>query len=151
MLTWTEKYFNQLSNYELYQLMKLRVDVFVVEQQCPYPELDNHDYHPDLIHLLGFRGDELVAYARIIPAGLTYPTPSIGRVITSAAIRGQGIGQTLLEHAIASCQHHWPNQPITIGAQYHLMKFYQNFGFAPTGEPYLEDGIRHIKMQCRSI
>ncbi|MFM2486242.1 GNAT family N-acetyltransferase [Celerinatantimonas yamalensis] len=147
MIQWHAKSFTALSTRELYQFLKLRVDVFVVEQHCPYPELDGYDHHDKLIHLMGWQDDVLCCYARILPPGLTFDTPSIGRVIVSATARGGQLGRTLMQQAITICQTSWPKHAITIGAQAHLQRFYQSLGFTPISDIYLEDGIPHLDMQ----
>ncbi|PMH42563.1 GNAT family N-acetyltransferase [Vibrio sp. 10N.286.49.B3] len=147
MLTWQCHLFDELSAAQLYQLMKLRVDVFVVEQNCPYPELDNNDIQNDVYHLIGKYNEEIVAYARLLPAGLTYPHVSIGRVVTKKSVRGGKLGHQLLEQAITKCQSSWPDCTIDIGAQEHLVAFYQQHGFEAISSLYLEDGIPHIDMR----
>ncbi|MEF1291249.1 GNAT family N-acetyltransferase [Vibrio sp. M260118] len=147
MITWQLKSFSQLTTHELYQLLKLRVDVFVVEQTCPYPELDNKDQQSGVHHLLGYQDETLIACARLLPKGLSYPSVSIGRVATSETHRGGGLGHKLLEQALIECQSLWPNESIEIGAQEHLSAFYQKHGFVQTSEMYLEDDIPHIDMK----
>jgi ElaA protein len=140
MISWTYKSFDELSVHELYAAMRLRSEVFVVEQNCVY--LDPDGYDDRAMHLLGYRDGELVAYARIFGPGIKYAEASIGRVITSAAVRGTGAGQELMREAIARCE---PG-PIRIGAQQYLERFYGAFGFVRVSEPYDEDGIMHIEM-----
>ena len=147
MIEWELKTFAELSTGQLYQLLQLRVDVFVVEQRCAYRELDDLDSHPQLLHLLGYQQQQLVAYARLLPPDLTYPTPSIGRVVTAMQARGDGIGHQLLSQAISATNQHWPDQSITIEAQHHLQHFYQAHGFVTISEMYLEDGIPHVDMR----
>ncbi|EPI5810153.1 GNAT family N-acetyltransferase [Vibrio vulnificus] len=147
MVQWQLLPFTQLSNTQLYQLLKLRVDVFVVEQNCPYPELDGHDTKPGVYHLLGYQGEELVACSRLLPAGTTYRHASIGRVATLASARGNGLGHQLLTQALQCCDELWPNTVIDIGAQQHLEAFYQHHGFRAVSDMYLEDGIPHIDMR----
>lgn len=149
-MDWQLRTFEALSNHELYQLLKLRVDVFVVEQTCPYPELDDKDLITGVYHLLGYEQDQLVACARLLPAGISYPSVSIGRVATHEKARGNGLGHQLLEQAIYQCQRLWPNSVIEIGAQEHLSAFYGRYGFVATSEMYLEDGIPHIDMKRES-
>lgn len=149
-MDWQLRTFEALSNHELYQLLKLRVDVFVVEQTCPYPELDDKDPITGVHHLLGYEQDQLVACARLLPAGISYPSVSIGRVATHEKARGNGLGHQLLEQAIHQCQRLWPNSAIEIGAQEHLSAFYGRYGFVATSEMYLEDGIPHIDMKRES-
>ncbi|MEZ8141450.1 GNAT family N-acetyltransferase [Enterovibrio sp. FF113] len=146
-MQWITLTFGQLSTRQLYDLLRLRTDVFVVEQNCPYPELDGHDLHPDTRHVLGYRDDKMTAYARILPAGLTYPEISIGRVVTANTERGNGCGNALVHYAILEAHNTWPQAPITIGAQYHLREFYRRHGFKEISEQYLEDGIPHIDMR----
>lgn len=145
--TWQTLTFNQLSTVDLYQLLRLRVDVFVVEQNCAYPELDGKDMHPDSLHLLGrdHHGD-LIAYARLLPPGLSYPQPSIGRVAIANIARGSGLGHGLIIEALHQAQLAWPNQDLQIGAQLYLQAFYERHGFMAVSGPYLEDGIPHIDM-----
>ncbi|RJX72462.1 GNAT family N-acetyltransferase [Vibrio sinensis] len=147
MIEWKLIPFAQLSNIELYQLIKLRVDVFVVEQTCPYPELDGKDTLPDVYHLLGYQNGELVACSRLLPKGVSYPSVSIGRVATLQQARGNGLGHHLLAAAKEKCQEIWPNESIEIGAQEHLAQFYSQHGFIQTSESYFEDGIPHIDMK----
>lgn len=149
MITWQCLPFSQLNTQQLYQLLQLRVDVFVVEQTCPYPELDDKDHQSGVHHLLGYQNDKLIACARLLPAGISYPSVSIGRVATAAQARGQGLGHQLLQQALHYCQQYWPNANIEIGAQAHLEAFYQQYGFTRTSDSYLEDGIPHIDMLRR--
>ncbi|OIQ24705.1 GNAT family N-acetyltransferase [uncultured Vibrio sp.] len=145
-IDWQTLTFNQLTTVQLYELLKLRVDVFVVEQNCPYPELDNKDIHEGVYHLLGYKNQELVACARLLPQGVSYSDVSIGRIATSESARGNGLGNELVSEAIQQSLSLWPNQSITIGAQHHLARFYQSHGFVTVSEMYLEDGIPHIDM-----
>jgi len=146
MITWQLKPFVELTTIQLYQLLKIRVDVFVVEQTCPYPELDDKDHQKDVYHLLGYEGDKLAAYARLLPKGVSYPSVSIGRVAISADHRGGGMGHQLLIEALRNCQSLWPNDSIEIGAQKYLTAFYKQYGFVQTSDSYLEDDIPHIDM-----
>ncbi len=150
MIQWLSLPFNKLTTNQLFDLLKLRVDVFVVEQNCAYPELDEKDRHPDTQHLMGFVDDKLVACARLLPAGLSYDSVSIGRIATSENYRGNGAGKILVEEAIKHCEQIWPQCTIEISAQEYLIRFYQKFGFEPTSEVYLEDGIPHLDMKRRS-
>ncbi|ANQ25290.1 GCN5 family acetyltransferase [Vibrio natriegens] len=147
MLTWMTLPFAQLTTLQLYELMRLRVDVFVVEQTCPYPELDGKDTLDGVYHLLGYHDDELVACARLLPAGTTYDNVSIGRVVTKKTARGGGLGHKLLEEALAQCEALWPEQTIDIGAQEHLIEYYSRHGFNVISDSYLEDGIPHVDMR----
>ncbi len=146
MTTWKLKLFSDLSTTELYELIRLRVNVFVVEQNCPYPELDGKDCMTEVHHLLGYQGNELVACARLIPQGISYPSTSIGRVATKQSHRGGGLGHQLLIQALASVETLWPNSTIEIGAQSHLEHYYARHGFVINSKEYLEDGIPHIDM-----
>ena len=147
MTDWQLIPFSQLDTTQLYQLLKLRVDVFVVEQTCPYPELDDKDHQSGVHHLLGYQGKELVACARLLPKGLSYSSVSIGRVATMENKRGGGLGHQLLIQALKECESLWPGESIEIGAQEHLASFYGQHGFIQTSEVYLEDDIPHIDMK----
>lgn len=150
MYTWQCCSFNELTTDQLYELLKLRVDIFVVEQQCPYPELDNKDRMAETRHLMGYHQQQLVACARLLPPGVSYPSASIGRVAIAQHVRGQGLAYQLLEQALLHCAQHWPEQAIEIGAQTYLADFYAQHGFIATSESYLEDGIAHIDMKRSS-
>ncbi|MEZ9369884.1 GNAT family N-acetyltransferase [Shewanella sp. 10N.286.51.B2] len=144
---WKLLSFNELSLDELYELLKLRVDVFVVEQNCPYPELDDKDRLPQTKHLLGMNQQgELIAYTRILAAGVSYDEASIGRVIVAEKGRGHGIAHALMQRSINVVKTQWPQTSIQIGAQQYLSDFYQQQGFILNSEMYLEDGIPHIDM-----
>ncbi len=138
--------FDQLSPKELYNILALRQEVFVVEQNCPYLDCDGKDFH--CWHLMG-RNDagQLVCYTRLLPEGVSYEGyTSIGRVVSSPLARGTGAGKILMQRSIEMCLHLFGPTPIKIGAQSYLLKFYEGFGFLSTGEEYLEDGIPHTKM-----
>ena len=147
MISWVLQPFDGLTTHQLFDVLKLRVDVFVVEQECAYPELDEKDRHPETRHLMGFSGQALVAYARLIPPGLSYESASIGRVVTAAKYRRNGAGRALVKEAIRLCVTHWPHNNIEIGAQEYLLDFYQSFGFEANSPVYLEDGIPHLDMK----
>ena len=145
--------FNEISSLQLYQCLKLRADVFVVEQQCVYADLDNKDIHSEAHHVLFYDQDDeqqVIAYARCLPPKISYSGSSIGRVVVHNRHRGSGVAQLLMNKAIAVCCEQWPSKAIEIGAQYHLLSFYENFGFVATGSPYDEDGILHIDMKRTS-
>ena len=144
-VNWLCSKFDSLSTAELYEILRLRAEVFVVEQNCPYQDLDGKDQVA--FHLLGLVDSSLCCYSRLLPPGVNYPEASIGRVITSSLVRGGGFGRLLLQESIRQCQLLWPGQAITISAQQHLEKFYQENGFVTKSAPYPEDGIPHIKMQ----
>ncbi|MDR9825876.1 GNAT family N-acetyltransferase [Vibrio sp. FNV 38] len=146
-IKWQTLSFFELDNKALYQIIKLRIDVFVVEQECPYPELDDKDHHSGVRHLIGRIGEEIAVYCRVLEKGLSYPSPSIGRVIVAKPFRSLKLGHQLLEEAINTCESLWPEEKrIEIGAQYHLEEYYQRHGFKQIREMYLEDGIPHIDM-----
>lgn len=145
---WQNIKFNQLDANMLYDILKLRVDVFVVEQSCAYPELDEKDRHAETQHLIGLSpGGKLLAYARILAPGLSYPEASIGRVVVSVAGRGQGLATLLMQRAIEAALTTWPDAGLQIGAQDYLSHFYQQLGFNACSAVYLEDGIAHINMR----
>ncbi|MBC7681383.1 MAG: GNAT family N-acetyltransferase [Ferruginibacter sp.] len=133
-----------LSAIEFHAAMVQREAVFVVEQNCVYPDADGYDLQ--CWHLLAWSGEQLAAYLRVTDPGSKYPEPSLGRVLTAPAFRGQGVGQRLLIEALARCAATWPGQPNRISAQQYLLKFYQGFGFVPVSEMYLEDNIPHVEM-----
>lgn len=135
---------DEFSARELYALLKLRVDVFVVEQKCPYPELDGKD--AEALHLRLHSGDDLIASARILLPAQTEDPVKIGRVLVSPNHRGKRLGDALMREAIAVCEQQFPTHAIALSAQSHLQLFYQSFGFSPSSEEYLEDGIPHIDM-----
>ena len=144
-IDFTSKTFEQLSKQELYEILRLRVEVFVVEQNCPYQDLDELDF--DSIHVCGYLDEELVAYSRLTQPGSKYSGASIGRVITKKVIRSSGAGKALMSKAINECREQWKEESIFISAQERLKKFYQALGFIINSEPYLEDGIPHIEMK----
>jgi len=135
---------DDLSARDLHAALQLRSAVFVVEQNCVYHDVD--DYDLQCWHLLAWSGDQLAAYLRVTDPGGKYPEPSLGRVLTAPAFRGQGLGQLLLVEALARCAQAWPGQANRISAQYYLLKFYQGFGFEPVSEIYQEDDIPHVEM-----
>jgi len=142
---WKLSAFEALSLRELHDLLQLRTEVFVVEQQCVFQDIDGTD--AQALHLLGLQGTELVAYARCFPAGVKFTEASIGRVITRQNVRGTGLGHALVDQAMASVGSAWGTQPIRIGAQARLKQFYARHGFVDLGLPYLEDGIDHLEMR----
>lgn len=144
-LTWTYKHFNGLSATELYAIMKLRNAVFVVEQNCVYQDADDKDLKS--WHLAGWNGADLVAYCRILPAGLSYDHPSIGRVISSPDYRKGGFGRELMQKAVVKTIEQFADPIIIISAQLYLQRFYESIGFVKDSDTYLEDEIPHIRMQ----
>lgn len=143
-MVWNTKTFEDLSVNELYAILKLRSEVFVVEQECVFLDMDDKDQKS--LHLMGWIGNELVAYCRILPPGLSYREPSIGRVVSSPRFRKTGAGREMMTRAIFLTKNLFDNQPIRIGAQLYLSNFYSSLGFEPQGDIYLEDGIKHIEM-----
>lgn len=143
-INWLLKSFEQLSHHELYAIMALRNEVFVVEQNCVYQDADNKDQAS--YHLMGWRDQKLVAYTRLLPPGVSYAEPSIGRVVTSPAARASGLGRILMKRSVNVTIQLFGDQPIRIGAQVYLLAFYTSLGFTQSSEIYLEDGIEHIEM-----
>ncbi len=147
-LTWQWLPFDALSRDQLYELLRLRSEVFVVEQTCIFQDMDGLD--GQAMHLLGTRvvdgAPQLVAYVRCFAKGITFDEASIGRVVTRQSARGGGLGHVLMTEAVRALQEQWGAQPIRIGAQAHLKSFYERHGFADVGKPYMEDGIAHIEM-----
>ena len=148
MIEWQWSRFDQLDGQAVYAMLEARQQVFILEQACLYADIDGIDR--DAHHLLGWRNDggrrELVAYLRCVPPGVKYAEPSLGRVLTSTAARGGGIGMTLLQQGLRQAEALYPGQRIRISAQLYLQAFYERFGFHAVSEPYDEDGIPHIEM-----
>jgi len=145
-MNWHFARFDDLSPRDIHDLYQARVAVFVLEQKCPFQDVDGAD--PQCWHLIGRASPqgEVLAYSRLVPPGVKYPEPSIGRVLTTAAARRTGAGRELMAESIARLEKLWPGRPIRIGAQQYLERFYGSFGFARTSAPYDEDGIMHIEM-----
>jgi ElaA protein len=143
-IKWHYKAFNELLPLEMYKILRLRSEVFVVEQNCVFLDMDNKD--EGCLHLMGFAGDELAAYTRLVPPGYIYKEMSIGRVVTSPDHRSRGLGKELMQRSIALCRQHFGDGPVKIGAQYYLLKFYSSLGFKVISDIYLEDGIEHVYM-----
>ena len=144
MITWNIKPFSGLTTSELYAVLRLRSEVFVVEQNCVYLDPDGKDI--TAWHVMGWENEKLVAYTRILPPGTSYKEASIGRVVTTPAARKGGVGRMLMERSIAYTRMQYTNSPIRISAQEHLTVFYISLGFKKTSESYLEDGIPHVEM-----
>ena len=138
------KRFNELSTHELYVILQLRSEVFVVEQDCVYQDLDNKDQ--DAFHVLGVLDNEIVAYARIFKPGDYFLESSIGRIVVKKEFRKFKYGYKLVENSIQFIENNLQQNTILISAQSYLTKFYNSLGFIRVGEEYLEDGIPHIKM-----
>ena len=144
-ITWVCQPFDELTVHELYAIIKLRNEVFVVEQNCVFQDADDKDQF--CFHLSGLTiNNKLAAYARLVPAGVSYSYISIGRVITSPGHRKEGFGKALMRQAINECYRLFGKQPIKIGGQLYLKDFYESFGFKQTSKMYLEDDIPHIEM-----
>lgn len=143
-MEWTIKKFQDLDLEELYMILALRTAVFVVEQECPYQEVDDKDQIS--YHLVGQENGELVAYARILPPGVTFQEASIGRVLVAKSHRGQGLAQQLMARAVAFVIEELGEKRIQLSGQTYLENFYKSLGFQPISETYLEDGIPHKDM-----
>jgi ElaA protein len=146
-IVWRWYAFEELTGKELYAILALRQEVFVVEQQCPYLDCDGHDL--DAWHLVGRRtGDHTgpLAYLRVIPPHKQGDVPAIGRLLTHFSIRRTGVGRELLAEALGRIDTLYPGLPVRMSAQYYLLEFYQCFGFSPVSEVYDEDGLPHIAM-----
>jgi ElaA protein len=148
-LIWTLDPFADLTGAVVARLLRVRQLVFIAEQRCAYVDADGLD--PLAVHLAAWEAgadDGLpLAYARLLPPGLTFPQPAIGRVLTWGAGRGCGLGSALLARAIDACERRWPSRGQALSAQRHLVGWYGRFGFVPVGEPYDEDGIAHQDMR----
>jgi ElaA protein len=144
-IQWRIVYFDALSPFDLYAIIRLRNAVFVVEQNCVFQDADDKDM--GCYHLMGWAGTTLAAYSRIVPPGLIYTEASIGRVITDAGWRGNGLGRLLMEVSLQETGKLFGEVPVRIGAQHHLTRFYASLGFVTDGDVYLEDGIPHIEMR----
>lgn len=143
-IQWLLKKFEELSPYQLYAILQLRNEVFVVEQNCVFQDADDKDQNAH--HLMGFDNNKLVAYTRLVPPGEIYKEASIGRVVTSPSVRRSGAGKELMKQSIDAVYNLFGIQPIRIGAQLYLKNFYESLGFEQMSDIYLEDGIEHIYM-----
>ncbi|WP_085580716.1 MULTISPECIES: GNAT family N-acetyltransferase [unclassified Pseudomonas] len=146
-IEWVCKHHSDLGKEQLYAILKLRSQVFVVEQRCAYLDPDGQDLEGDTCHLMGWEGDELVAYLRLLDPQSQGGDVVIGRVLTAPSGRGKGLGHTLMEQALKQAEKHWPQVPVYLSAQAHLQGYYGRYGFAVAGEEYLEDDIPHIGMR----
>jgi ElaA protein len=144
-IQWKIRPFETLSTNELYDILRLRSEIFVVEQNCVYLDLDGKDKLA--LHLFGEFEGKIVAYSRLFKPGITFDNASIGRVVVAANYRDRKWGHDLMREAIAGIQSHFGESKITIGAQLYLKKFYESHGFVQTSEMYLEDDIPHIEMK----
>ncbi|AVK86945.1 GNAT family N-acetyltransferase [Lysinibacillus sp. B2A1] len=148
-MNWHVKEFNQLTTKELYEILKVRAEVFVVEQQCIFQDLDSKDEVS--YHLFIEDNSEIVAYLRILPPNISYSEAAIGRVLTKAEHRKKGISRKLVQNAINFVTDSLGEQTIRISAQAYLLKFYNDLGFESVSEVYLEDGIEHIEMLYKKM
>lgn len=144
MVNWTIKRFHGLTLEELYRILQLRTEVFIVEQNCVYQDPDGKDQFA--WHLMAIEDEKLAAYTRILPPGVSSESPAIGRVVTSSSKRRSGLGRELMRRSIETCEKLFGKTSITLSAQVYLQSFYESLGFIVVGEEYLEDGIPHIKM-----
>lgn len=148
-MQWIRKTYPELSTDELYDILQLRQMVFIIEQNCPYPDADGLDR--SAYHLLGVENGKLLAYARIVFPGVKYREPSIGRVVAHPEARGKKIGRALMLQSIAWARELYPGQGNRISAQRYLEKFYQSVGYKTVSEPYLEDDIPHVEMLLGAV
>ncbi|AXK54316.1 GNAT family N-acetyltransferase [Pseudomonas protegens] len=146
-IEWVCKHHTDLGKEQLYAILQLRTEVFVVEQKCPYQEVDGRDLEGDTCHLMAWDDDRLLAYLRLLDPISQGGDVVIGRVVIAEQARGQGLGHALMEQALKQAQRHWPETPIYLSAQAHLQDYYGRYGFIVAGEEYLEDGIPHIGMR----
>jgi ElaA protein len=146
-ILWKIKTFDEFTVPELYNVLKARIDVFVVEQNCPYPDLD--DYDQKAVHIWAEQNGEVLANCRIFDKGIKYPEASIGRVLTTEKARGKRLGKQLIQYSLDAIEARFHTSEVRISAQDYLLKFYGEFGFEDTGKKYLEDDIPHTEMFYR--
>ena len=144
---WVCKHHTELGKEQLYAILRLRSEVFVVEQKCVYQDIDGQDLQGDTHHLMAWKGDDLVAYLRLLDPETQAGDVVIGRVIVAPMARGTGLGHLLMEETLKQIDDIWPETPIFLSAQAHLQGYYARYGFLVTGEEYLEDDIPHIGMR----
>lgn len=157
-LIWSKRQFSDLTPLQVYQLAKLRVDVFVVEQHCAYPELDGRDLEDNTIHVFATHEEVPVAYARILtPQGFhksenpdSPEAVSIGRVVVAKTHRQRGLATALMEHVITYCEQYYPTSDQLLSAQVRVCRFYASLGFVLCSNEYMEDGIAHVDMRRRN-
>ena len=144
-IEWQWRSFAELSTTQLYAILAARQAVFVVEQDCPYQDVDGKDLEAE--HLIAWSGNDVAAYLRLLGPGVSYDNePSLGRIITTKIGRGSGLGRELVVRGLERIHELYPTLPTRIGAQAHLHRFYGSLGFVQSSEPYDEDGIMHIEM-----
>ena len=141
---WKIKTFDEFTVPELYAVLKARIDVFVIEQNCPYPDLDNYDQKA--VHIWAEENGDVLAYCRIFDKGIKYDETSIGRVLTTEKARGKSLGKQLIQYAVETIENRFHTAEVRISAQDYLLRFYSGFGFEDTGKKYLEDDIPHTEM-----
>lgn len=146
-LIWHDWSAKDLNLYALYDILQLRNQVFVVEQQCPYQDIDGRDLADNNRHVAAYYQGKMVAYARLLAPQAGKDRVTVGRVLVAPSARGQRLGQHLMEHALLACARHWPGKSLFLSAQSHLQAFYASFGFSACSDAYDEDGIPHIDMQ----
>lgn len=146
-IDWLCKHQTDLSKEQLYAILQLRTEVFVVEQRCAYQEVDGQDLSGDTLHLMAWQQDKLVAYLRLLDPQSQGGDVVIGRVVTAPQARGLKLGHTLLLKGLEAAERCWPGVPVYLSAQAHLQGFYARHGFEVVGEEYLEDDIPHIGMR----
>ncbi len=142
---WYLKTFDQLTNQELYGILQLRTEVFVVEQTCIFQDMDGKD-DGECQHIFCENDGKVIACARILPPGITFEEASVGRICTSPAHRSSGLGKELMRRSLEEMNRLFPGEPIRIGAQTYLNEFYKSFGFVNASDLYMEDGIEHVEM-----
>ena len=145
-IEWVKKKWSEVSLEELYSVLRLRSEVFVVEQDCVYQDIDNKDQIA--IHLLGYINKELIAYSRLFNEGDYFKETSFGRAIIKKEKRGQGYGDELVKESLKTIKSYYGNKKVKISAQAHLKTFYSKHAFIAKGKEYLEDGIPHVSMEC---
>lgn len=146
-IEWICKHHEDLGKEQLYAILQLRTEVFVVEQKCAYQEVDGRDLEGDTCHLMAWQDDQLVAYLRLLDPSSQGGDVVIGRVVIAPQVRGKGLGHDLMQQALKQAGKHWPETPIYLSAQAHLQGYYGRYGFVVVGEQYLEDDIPHIGMR----
>lgn len=144
MITWHFKTFDELTKKELYEIIRLRIEVFVIEQSAPYQDCDRKDY--ESFHFYGTLNNEIVAYARLIPPGISYPEPCLSRVISSQKVRRDGYGRKLVGLSLEAMNTQFNTTNCRISAQLYLQRFYESFGFKRVSDVYLEDDLPHVEM-----
>lgn len=143
-ITWKIYAFEDLTPHLLYEILKLRQEIFIIEQECIYPDIDGADQN--CYHLCGFLDESLAALLRVVPPGLNREEPALGRISVREKFRGKGAGKMLIRKGIETARQQFGDRPIRIEAQTYLDSFYKSLGFHPVGEPYDLDGIEHIQM-----